>query len=89
MAPLTWFLEHGADPNTRCQIPDCTPLSYAVAEASFDAIEILFRYGGSADQGRLLHYAAKRDQTESLKVLNFIYSKHPEANAMNVNRLLV
>ncbi|KAJ5584022.1 ankyrin repeat-containing domain protein [Penicillium hispanicum] len=85
---LTWFLEHGADPNKRCQIRDCTPLSYAVAEASFEAIEILFRHGGSADQGQLLHYAAKRNQTDSLKVLKFVYGKNPEANVMNVNKLL-
>lgn len=53
-----------------------------------EIIQALSRYAGSADQGQLLHYAAKRDQPDSLKVLRFIYDKNPEANAMNVNKLL-
>ena len=68
--------------------PELYP-SHAVAGASFEAIQILFRYGESADQEQLLHYAAKRDQPDSLKVLRFMYDKNPEASAMNVNKLLV
>ncbi|KAB8070750.1 ankyrin repeat-containing domain protein [Aspergillus leporis] len=49
MTLLTWFLEHGADPNKRCRIHDCTPYSYAFAEAPLEAIEMLFRYGRSLD----------------------------------------
>ncbi|KAE8352235.1 putative ankyrin repeat-containing protein [Aspergillus coremiiformis] len=85
---LTWFLDHGADPNKRCRLRDCTPLSYAVQTAPFEAIETLFRSGGSAAQGQLLHYAALRKGTDSLAVLEYIYNKNPDANALNVNKLL-
>ncbi|KAJ9258348.1 hypothetical protein DTO271D3_4754 [Paecilomyces variotii] len=88
MTLLTWFLDHGADPNKRCQMRDCTPLSYAIVEAPFGIIELLFRYGGSIDRGQLLHYTAMRECSDNLEVLKFVYDKSPEAGAMKINKLL-
>ena len=88
MEHLEWFLKHGADLNKRCHIRDFTPLSHAVLEGTLETIEILFRNGGSAAHGQLLHYAAMREGTDSLTVLEYIYNQDPEANALNVNKLL-
>lgn len=85
---LEWFLKHDANPNKRCCIRDCTPLSFAVWKGPFEAIKILFENGGSSAQGQLLHYAAMRNTTDSLAVLEYIYNKYPEANASNINKLL-
>ncbi|GKZ26626.1 hypothetical protein AbraCBS73388_002875 [Aspergillus brasiliensis] len=86
---LDWFLKHGANPNKRCCIRDCTPLSLAVLDGPFEAIKILFEHGGSSSaQGQLLHYAAMRRATDSFAVLEYIYNKDPEANASNINKLL-
>ncbi|GAD99606.1 conserved hypothetical protein [Paecilomyces variotii No. 5] len=88
MTLLTWLLDHGADPNKRCQMRDCTPLSYAVVDAPFGTIQLLFKYGGSADRGQLLHYAAMRECADNLEVLKFIYDKNPDTNAIRINKLL-
>ncbi|KAE8145094.1 ankyrin repeat-containing domain protein [Aspergillus avenaceus] len=85
---LEWSLKHGADSNKCSRIRDCTPLSYAVLEGPFEAIEILLRSGGSATQGQLLHYAAMRKSMDCLRVLEFIYSQIPGADASSINKLL-
>ncbi|PWY83897.1 putative ankyrin repeat-containing protein [Aspergillus sclerotioniger CBS 115572] len=85
---LRWFLDNDADPNKRCQIRDCTPLSYAVAQAPFEAIDMLFTYGGSVDQGQLLHYTAMRGLPDSVEVLEYIYNKDSDTQGTKINKLL-
>jgi len=57
----SWFLEHGANPNTQCEI-DCTPLSYAVRNARLSVIELMLNRGGDVQKGQLLQYAVLRDE---------------------------
>jgi ankyrin repeat protein len=83
-----WFLDHGADPNKRCRLRDCTPLSYAVREAPFDIVKLLFEEGGEIHQGQLLHYAAMRTEGDSIQVLSFIYEQDPDLNELRLNKLL-
>lgn len=56
-----WFLEHGANPNTQCEV-DCTPLSYAVRNARLSVIELLLSHGGDVRKGQLLQHAVFRDK---------------------------
>lgn len=72
---IKWFLNHGADPDARCDHRDCTPLSWAVQNASFSTIRLLFNRGGTASKGQLLHYAAMRESADRLEVLNFVLEK--------------
>ncbi|PYH46585.1 ankyrin repeat domain-containing protein, partial [Aspergillus saccharolyticus JOP 1030-1] len=85
---LEWFMKHGADPNKRCRIRDCTPLSYAVRDAPFEIIKLLFNKGGQIYHGQLLHYAAMRTADDNLVVLQFIYNQDPVYNKSQINKLL-
>ncbi|KAE8152351.1 ankyrin repeat-containing domain protein [Aspergillus avenaceus] len=85
---LNWFLTHGANPNKSCRIRDCTPLSYAVKEASFGIIQRLVQYGGQSTQGQLLHYASMREDEDGYDILRFIYNLNPEFNGLQINKLL-
>lgn len=73
----TRFLNHGADPNKRCRMRDATVLSYAIVEASFGTLELLFTYGGSTEHGQLLHYASMRRDSNGATILQYLYSKNP------------
>ncbi|EME87026.1 uncharacterized protein MYCFIDRAFT_77191 [Pseudocercospora fijiensis CIRAD86] len=74
-----WFLDHGADPNTVCDL-DLTPLSVAVQSAPMDVIKLLFSRGGSISFGQLLHYAARRDMQDQDEVVQLILDKKPPIN---------
>ncbi|EME45879.1 hypothetical protein DOTSEDRAFT_126046 [Dothistroma septosporum NZE10] len=74
-----WFLEHGADPNTVCDL-DLTPLSVAVQGAPIDVIRLLFSRGGSVSFGQLLHYAVRRDIQDQDEVVQLILDKKPLIN---------
>lgn len=56
-----WFLEHGANPNTSCDV-DCTPLSYAIRNACLSVIKLMLDHGGDVQKGQLLQYAVCRDE---------------------------
>lgn len=56
----TWLLDHGADPNARCDI-DYTPLSYAVRYADFPIIYLLLHRRGDIRKGQLVHHAIYRE----------------------------
>ncbi|KAJ5952178.1 uncharacterized protein N7479_010591 [Penicillium vulpinum] len=85
---LKWFLSHGANPNKRCRIRNCTPLSYAVRDGPFNAIKILLQNGGQVQDGQLLHYAAMRTEDDNHEVLQFIYNQDPDYNKLCVNKML-
>ncbi|KAJ5492260.1 hypothetical protein N7453_010357 [Penicillium expansum] len=85
---LKWFLSHGADPNKRCRVRNCTSLSYAVRDGPFNAIKLLFENGGQVQDGQLLHYAAMRTQNDNHEVIQFIYNQDPDYNKLCVNKLL-
>ena len=52
-------------------------MSYAVFEAPFTIIELLFQYGGSAEYGQLLHYASMRYDLDGPHILKYLYNKNP------------
>lgn len=65
-----WLLNHGADPNARCDI-DYTPLSYAVRYADLPTIHLLLRRGGDVRIGQLIHNAINRE-SDTLKVIQIL-----------------
>lgn len=75
----TWLLDHGADPNQRCEI-DCTPLSYAVQLASVSTIKLMLDRGGDVHKGQLLQYAVFRT-TEANTVISLLVDKGAPLNA--------
>ncbi|RHZ70278.1 hypothetical protein CDV55_100258 [Aspergillus turcosus] len=75
----TWLLDHGADPNKRCEI-DCTPLSYAVQLAPISIIELMLSRGGDVRKGQLLQYAIFR-ATDLNDVISLLVDKGAPLNA--------
>ncbi|KAL2869729.1 ankyrin repeat domain-containing protein [Aspergillus lucknowensis] len=69
----TWLLDHGADPNKQCSI-DLTPLSWAVEEASFNTIKLLFNRGADVHKGEPLHHAINR-KSEIVEVLALLLER--------------
>lgn len=81
-----WLLNHGADPNAESRTNN-TPLSRAVASASFDMIKLLFERGGpdSIRHGELLIHAVGRDRPDALEVVESLFTK----GALNdINKVL-
>lgn len=74
-----WLLDHGADPNKRCEI-DCTPLSYAVQFAPISIIEMMLRRGGDVTKGQLLQYTIFR-ATDTNGVLSLLVEQGASLNA--------
>jgi hypothetical protein len=66
-----WLLDHGADPNRRCDW-DLTPTSYAMREAPFDMIEYLFSRGADVSSGQLLHHAVLRKKPDALRIVRWL-----------------
>ena len=52
-----------------------TPLSWAVREASFSCIKMLFDRGGSSQYGQLLHHAAERELPDRCDILEYLLGK--------------
>ncbi|KAL8726866.1 MAG: hypothetical protein Q9166_006418 [cf. Caloplaca sp. 2 TL-2023] len=52
---------------------DVTPLSYAVQQASFDTIKLMFQHGGSTAQGQLLNMASDRTDPDCVPILQFLF----------------
>jgi ankyrin repeat protein len=76
----TWLLNHGADPNKRCDI-DNTPLSYAVRYADISTIDLLLRRGGDVRIGQLVHNAIYRE-SDTLKVVKFLIDRGAPLNSL-------
>lgn len=76
----TWLLDHGADPNRRCNI-DFTPLSYAVEHASLPIVTLLLNRGGDVTTGQVLHHAVVRD-SDAVEVLELLISKGAPINGI-------
>ncbi|KAJ5319016.1 uncharacterized protein N7506_011720 [Penicillium brevicompactum] len=74
-----WFLDHGANPNARCEV-DCTPLSYAVRNASLSVIELMLSRGGDVQKGQLLQRAVSRDEQLG-DVISLLVDKGAPLNA--------
>lgn len=66
-----WFLDHGANPNARCDL-DITPLSTAVQKASLTTIMLLLKHGGDTRKGQLLHVAIERSQLDQLAIIDML-----------------
>ena len=67
---LCWLLDHGADPNKRCQI-DLTPFSMAVVTAPLANIQLLLERGADVKKGKPVHYAIDRE-TNVIPVLQLL-----------------
>lgn len=75
----SWLLDHGANPNARCEV-DCTPLSYAVRNARLSVIELMLSRGGDVQKGQLLQYAVSRDE-ELENVISLLIDRGAPLNA--------
>ncbi|KAJ5399233.1 hypothetical protein N7465_009722, partial [Penicillium sp. CMV-2018d] len=76
----TWLLDHGADPNRRCNI-DCTPLSYAVEHAALPIVSLLLNRGGDVTKGQVLHHAVARD-SDAMEVLKLLIAQGAPINGI-------
>ncbi|KAK0336994.1 hypothetical protein LTR91_015327 [Friedmanniomyces endolithicus] len=78
---IAWFLDHGADPDARCQM-DMTPLSIAMQFAPLSIIKMLFVHTSAPQNGQLLHYAARRTSRDSDEVIDLVlqHCKNLEVN---------
>ncbi|KAF2753939.1 ankyrin [Pseudovirgaria hyperparasitica] len=65
---VRWLLDHGADPNSRCDY-DLTPMSDAILRAPLELIDYLFSRGANQNFGQLLHWAVIRDKPDALEVV--------------------
>ena len=75
-----WLLDHGADPNTRCDI-DNTPLSYAARYAALPTIDLLLRRGGHVRIGQLVYNAIYRE-SETLEVVEMLVDRGAPFNSL-------
>ncbi|KAJ0414379.1 ankyrin repeat protein [Aspergillus carlsbadensis] len=75
-----WLLDHGADPNRRCEI-DCTPLSYAAQLAPINVINLMLTRGGDVSKGQLLQYAVFR-ATDPSQVLSLLVDQGAPLNGV-------
>ncbi|KGO70384.1 hypothetical protein PITC_014970 [Penicillium italicum] len=76
----TWLLDHGANPNRRCNI-DFTPLSYAVEHASLPIVNLLLNRGGDVTKGQVLHHAVARD-SDAVEVLKLLIDQGAPINGI-------
>lgn len=76
----TWLLDHGADPNRRCNI-DLTPLSCAVEHAPLSIINLLLDRGGDVTKGQVLHHAVSRE-SDTVDVLKLLIARGAPINAV-------
>jgi len=76
---VTWFLDHGADPNARCAW-DFTPTSQAVFEAPFSLITYIFSRGADAQRGQLLQHAIHRNDPNALTIVQLLVERGAPIN---------
>jgi hypothetical protein len=76
---VLWLLDHGADPNSRCDW-DFTPTSYAMYAASLKTIECLFQRGANPLYGQLLHHAVLREKPDALDLVRQIVERGAPIN---------
>ncbi|KAF1361997.1 ankyrin, partial [Lizonia empirigonia] len=82
---VTWLLDHGADPNSRCEW-DLTPTSYAMLKAPLEIIGRLFQRGADPCCGQLLHYAVLRDKPDALVVVRLVVEKGAPINEVKYEK---
>ena len=70
---VRWFLDHGSDPNSRCDW-DITGLTCAIMRASLSTIRLMLRYGGDARKGEVLHISLERTTLHQLAVIDMLIS---------------
>ncbi|KAJ5952407.1 uncharacterized protein N7479_010820 [Penicillium vulpinum] len=75
-----WLLDHGADPNKRCDI-DNTPLYYAVRYADLATIDLLLHRGGDVRMGQLVHNAIYRE-SDTLEVVKMLVDRGAPFNSL-------
>jgi ankyrin repeat protein len=84
---VMWLLEHGANPNSRCDW-DFTPTSYAMLAAPLETIDALFERGANPLCGQLLHHAVLRDASDALQVVRKIVEKGASVNEIKYKKEL-
>lgn len=65
---VTWLLDHGADPNSRCDW-DLTPASFAMYTAPLETINYLLQRGADPLHGELLQCAIVREKPNGLDIV--------------------
>lgn len=76
---VEWFINHGADPNSRCAW-DLTPTSYAMYAAPLETIEYLFSKGADVRYGQLLHHAVLREKADALELVRLLVKRSAAVN---------
>ncbi|KAH6643691.1 ankyrin repeat-containing domain protein [Boeremia exigua] len=84
---VMWLLDHGANPNSRCDW-DFTPTSVAMLAAPLETINTLFERGANPLCGQLLHYAVLRDKSDALEVVCKIVEKGAPINEIKYEKEL-
>ncbi|KAF2021874.1 ankyrin [Aaosphaeria arxii CBS 175.79] len=68
---VQWLLDHGADPNTRCDW-DFTPMSRAVSVASLPVLRLLFERTESIRPGQLIHFVLDRKEPDVKDIIDLL-----------------
>lgn len=82
---VIWLLDHGANPNSRCDW-DFTPTSYAMLAAPLETIDTLFERGANPLCGQLLHYAVIRNKPDALDVVRKLVEKGAPINEIKYEK---
>ncbi|CBX99859.1 hypothetical protein LEMA_P074480.1 [Plenodomus lingam JN3] len=82
---VAWLLDHGADPNSRCDW-DLTSTSYAMLQAPLQTIQTLFQRGADPHRGQLLHYTVLRDKPDALAVVRLVVEKGAAVNEVKYEK---
>lgn len=75
-----WFLDHGADPNVRCDW-DITPLSVCIRDAPLSTVFLLLRHAGDVRRGQQLRFAIQRTSLDQLAIIDMLLSFGTNINA--------
>ena len=67
---VTWFLDHGANPNT-APLSWPTPLEKAASTASLPVIKLLVQHGGRIRPSNVVPSTAKGSQSDRLEILAY------------------
>lgn len=71
---ITWLLDHGANPNSRCNY-EFTPALLAMYTAPIETVEYLLQRGADPHYGELLQWAVIRNKPNGLDIVRQLIEK--------------